>query len=92
MRLNHYGDSTQHPLDTGMILIDAATVVDVEARFRAGAVRGALGVNNLADQLPNELAKTHLSNVLWGIRYPTETPFGLFGRFAYLRLTVDIPR
>ena len=92
VRLNHYGDSTQHPLDTGMILIDAATVVDVEARFQAGAVRGALGINNLADKLPNELPKTHLSNILWGIRYPTETPYGLFGRFAYLRLTVDVPR
>ena len=92
VRLNHYGATTQHPLDTGMIRIDAATVVDVEARFQAGTVRGALGINNLADKLPTELPKTHLSNILWGIRYPTETPFGLFGRFAYLRLTVDVPR
>ena len=92
VRLNHYGATTQHPLDTGMIRIDAATVVDVEARFQAGTVRGALGINNLADKLPTELAKTHLANILWGIRYPTETPFGLFGRFAYLRLTVDVPR
>lgn len=92
VRLNHYGATTQHPLDTGMIRIEAATVVDVEARFRAGTVRGALGINNLADKLPAELPKTHLSNILWGIRYPTETPFGLFGRFAYLRLTVDVSR
>jgi len=92
VRLNHYGATTQHPLDTGMIRIDDATVVDVEARFQMGAVRGALGVNNLADRLPNELSKTHLSNILWGIRYPTETPFGLFGRFTYLRLSVDISR
>ena len=92
VRLNHYGATTQHPLDTGMVRIDAATVVDVEARFRAGAVRGALGINNLADKLPTGLPKTHLSNILWGIRYPTETPFGLFGRFAYLRLTVDFIR
>ena len=92
VRLNHYGATTQHPLDTGMIRIDAATVVDIEARFRAGTVRGALGINNLADKLPTELPKTHLSNILWGIRYPTETPFGLFGRFTYLRLTVDVQR
>ena len=92
IRLNNYGATTQHPLDTGMIRIDSATVVDVEARFRAGMVRGALGINNLADKLPTELPKTHLSNILWGIRYPTETPFGLFGRFAYLRLTVDVQR
>ena len=89
MRLNHYGATTQHPLDTGMIRIGAATTVDVEARFRAGMLRGALGVNNLADELPTELPKTHLSNILWGIRYPTETPFGLFGRFVYLRLSAD---
>lgn len=92
VRLNHYGATTQHPLDTGMIRIDDATVVDVEARFQMGVVRGALGVNNLADKLPSELPKTHLSNILWGIRYPTETPFGLFGRFAYLRLSVDVSR
>ena len=92
VRLNHYGATTQHPLDTGMIRIDAETVIDIEARFRAGTVRGALGINNLADTLPTGLPKTHLSNILWGIRYPTETPFGLFGRFAYLRLTVDLSR
>lgn len=92
VRLNHYGATTQHPLDTGMIQMDAATVVDLEARFQAGTVHGALGINNLADKLPTELAKTHLSNILWGIRYPTETPFGLFGRFVYLRLSVDLPR
>ncbi len=89
VRLNHYGATTQHPLDTGMIRVGAATTVDVEARFRAGILRGALGVNNLADELPTELPKTHLSNILWGIRYPTETPFGLFGRFVYLRLSTD---
>ena len=92
VRLNHYGATTQHPLDTGMIRIDAATVADVEARFRAGRVRGALGINNIGDKLPTGLPKTHLSNILWGIRYPTETPFGLFGRFAYLRLTMDVSR
>ena len=92
VRLNHYGATTQHPLDTGMIRIEAATVVDVEARFQLGSVRGALGINNVADKLPTELPKTHLSNILWGIRYPTETPFGLFGRFAYLRLTVGVSR
>ena len=89
VRLNHYGETTQHPLDTGMLRIDAATTVDVEGRFRAGMLRGALGINNVADELPTELAKTHLSNILWGIRYPTETPFGLFGRFVYLRLSAD---
>ena len=92
VRLNHYGATTQHPLDTGMIRIGAATTVDVEARLQAGALRVALGVNNLADKLPTELPKTHLSNILWGIRYPTETPYGLFGRFAYLRLSVQFPR
>ena len=88
-RLNHYGETIQHPLDTGRVGVAAATTVDVEGRFSTGPVRGALGVDNLTGELPTELAKTHLANVLWGIRYPTETPFGLFGRFVYLRLTVD---
>ena len=34
-------------------------------------------------------SKTNLSNILRGIPYPTETPFGLFGRFVYLRLSTD---
>ena len=91
VRLNHYGATTQHPLDTGTVGIAAATTVDIEARFQAGGIRGALGVNNVADKLPTELPKTHLSNILWGIRYPTETPFGLFGRFVYFRFSVDFP-
>ena len=86
--MNHYGPTTQHPIDTGMIRIEPATIVDVEARLEFGATRLALGVSNLFDELPNRLSKTHLSNVLWGIRYPTETPFGLEGRFADLRLAV----
>ena len=49
---------------------------------------GAPGDLAFSDELP----KTQLSNTLCGIRYPTATPFGLFGRFAYLRLTVDIAR
>ena len=88
LRANYYGKTTQHPLDTGMIAIDGATTLDVEARFRVGALRAALGINNLLDELPNELAKTHLSNLLWGIAYPVDTPFGLAGRVAYLRVSV----
>ena len=88
LRVNHYGPTTQHPIDTGMIRIKPATVVDVEARLEFGATRLAFGVSNLFDKLPNRLSKTHLSNVLWGIRYPTDTPYGLEGRFAYLRLAV----
>ena len=87
LRANHYGKTTQHPLDTGMVTIDAATTVDIEARLRMGAVRAAVGVNNVGDELPTELGKTHLSNVLWGIRYPVDTPFGLAGRVTYLRVS-----
>ena len=88
VRANHYGKTTQHPLDTGMVTIEGATTVDVEARVGLGAVRGAIGINNVADELPEELEKTHLSNVLWGIRHPVDTPFGLAGRVAYLRVSV----
>ena len=90
VRANHYGKTTQHPLDTGMVTIDAATTVDIEARLRMGRARAAIGVNNVADELPTELEKTHLSNLLWGIRYPVDTPFGLAGRVAYLRVTLGL--
>ena len=86
IRVNHFGETTQHPLDTGMVTVEADSTVDVEAWIERGAFQAALGVNNLLDALPDELDKTHLSNVLWGVRYPTDTPFGLAGRFAYLRL------
>ena len=87
LRVNHFGETVQHPLDTGMVTVEAANTLDVQAWLERGALRAAFGVNNLLDALPTELAKTHLSNVLWGIRYPTDTPFGLAGRFGYLRLS-----
>ena len=85
--MNHFGETIQHPLDTGMVTVDAASTVDVEARIERGSLQAAVGVNNLFDALPTELDKTHLSNILWGIRYPTDTPYGLAGRFGYLRLS-----
>jgi len=88
VRVNHFGETTQHPLDTGMVTVEADSTLDVEAWIERGALRAAAGVNNVMDALPDELPKTHLSNILWGIRYPTDTPFGLGGRFAYLRLSV----
>ena len=90
LRVNHFGDTVQHPVDTGEIAVDGARTVDLEARFEGRTFRGALGVSNLFDELPTELPKTHLSNVLWGIRYPTDTPFGLAGRFAYVRLSLGV--
>ena len=89
LRMNHYGSTIQHPVDTGRIRTAAANLVDFEARLRFGATRWALGVSNVFDKLPTRLPKTHLSNVLWGVRYPTDTPFGLEGRFVYLRLGVN---
>ena len=85
-RVNHYGETTQNPVDTGTVTVEAANTVDIEGRFSLGAADWTLGINNLLDQLPTELAKTHLSNVLWGVRYPVDTPYGLAGRFAYVRL------
>ena len=92
LRVNHFGDTIQHPLDTGEVAVQAASTVDVEGRIERGALRAAVGVNNLFDELPTALSKTHLSNVLWGIRYPTDTPFGLAGRFAYVRLSLGFGR
>ncbi len=84
-RMNHFGEATQNPLDTGEITVDPDQTFDVEGRLDRGSFKVSLGVNNLFDTLPTALAKTHLSNVLWGIRYPTDTPYGLGGRFGYVR-------
>ena len=87
VRANHYGETIQHPIDTGRVEVDAGTTVDLEGRATAGAVQATVGIDNVFDELPTELAKTHLSNILWGIRYPNDTPFGLAGRFVYVRLS-----
>lgn len=84
-RMNHFGKATQNPLDTGEITVDPDQTFDVEGRLDRGSFKVSLGVNNLFDTLPTALAKTHLSNVLWGIRYPTDTPYGLGGRIGYVR-------
>ena len=85
-RVNYYGETTQNPVDTGTVTIEAASTLDLEARSAIGRLDWSLGINNVFDELPTELAKTHLSNILWGVRYPVDTPFGIAGRFAYLRL------
>ena len=86
LRMNHFGEATQNPLDTGEIRVDPAQTFDVEAWLDRSSFQVALGINNIFDTLPTELAKTHLSSVLWGIRYPTDTPYGLGGRFGYVRV------
>ncbi|MYJ74773.1 MAG: TonB-dependent receptor, partial [Gammaproteobacteria bacterium] len=88
-RVNYYGETTQNPVDTGTVTIEAASTVDLEARSAVGRVDWSLGINNVLDELPTELAKTHLSNILWGVRYPVDTPFGIAGRFAYLRVSFE---
>ena len=91
-RVNYYGETTQNPVDTGTVTVEGASTVDLEVRWPlvslrdVGTVEISLGINNVFDELPTELAKTHLANILWGVRYPIDTPYGIAGRFAYLRL------
>ena len=91
-RLNTYGKTLQNPVDTGTVTVETASTVDLEARFAIGAMNCSVGINNVFDELPTELAKTHLANVLWGVRYPVDTPFGLAGRFAHVRLSFEFGR
>jgi len=88
-RLNSYGETTQNPVDTGTVTIETASTIDLEGRVALGGLECAIGVDNVFDTLPDELAKTHLANILWGVRYPVDTPFGLAGRFAHLRLSFE---
>lgn len=92
LRLNHFGEANQHPLDTGVITVEPDQTIDIAAWLERDAFEIAFGINNLFGTLPTELSKTHLSNVLWGVRYPTDTPYGLAGRFAYLRVNYAIGR
>ena len=91
-RVNYYGETTQNPVDTGTVTIEGANTMDLEVRWPllwlrdVVKVESSLGINNVFDELPTELAKTHLSNILWGVRYPIDTPYGIRGRYAYLRL------
>lgn len=91
-RMNHFGEATQNPLDTGQITVDPTQTFDVEGWLDRGSFQIALGISNLLDTLPAELSKTHLSNVLWGIRYPTDTPYGITGRFGYVRFNYVFDR
>ena len=97
-RVNYYGETTQNPVDTGTVTVESASTVDLEVRWPllwmrdAGTIDISLGINNVFDELPTELAKTHLANILWGVRYPIDTPYGIAGRFAYLRLSYEFGR
>ena len=86
LRINQFGDSVQHPLDTGRIKVDASNTLGMEGWFDYRDSTLTLGVNNVLNELPTELPKTHLSNILWGIRYPLDSPIGHAGRYIYLRL------
>ena len=94
-RVNYYGETTQNPVDTGTVTIEGANTMDLEVRWPLLQLRdvvtleSSLGINNVFDELPTELAKTHLSNILWGVRYPIDTPYGISGRYAYLRLDFE---
>ena len=92
LRMNHFGEATQNPLDTGEITVDPAQTFDVEGWLDRGSFQVAFGINNLINTLPTALSKTHLSNVLWGIRYPTDTPYGLAGRLGYVRVNYVFER
>ena len=91
-RINYYGETTQNPVDTGTVTVEAASTLDLEVRWPLlrspdnSTVDISLGINNVLDELPTELAKTHLANILWGVRYPIDTPYGIAGRLAFLRL------
>lgn len=83
LQLTHYGETTQQPFDTGAITIEPEQVVDIRSQITLDRVAFTIGVNNVLDRLPTELPKTHLANVLWGVKYPNDTPFGLQGRYVY---------
>ncbi|MBI1340546.1 TonB-dependent receptor [bacterium] len=69
-------------------LIDPATVVDLEGRFRLrDKVTFAIGADNLLDEYPDPLPPS--LNTTGNTPYSNFAPFGRSGRFVYARVSYD---
>ena len=91
--LNYYGKASpqwflQDPTCPGEI--SSAWITSLEAGWRFGRLRVAVGADNLLDEYPDPVSEdcSHvLNNVLgWGIKYSPDTSYGLSGRLWYMRL------
>ncbi len=66
----------------------AAWLADLEASWRWSRYRFAVGVENAFDTFPNRNRLGTPQANLGIFTYPSQSPFGMNGRFAYTRLTI----
>ena len=86
VRVNRIGELMTPTLFEDPVTIDAATVVDLEATLDlGGGFRLGLGAKNVTNVLPTSLPDENVGQ-LWNMIYPNESPYGLLGRLAYMRL------
>ena len=60
-------------------------ITDLETSYRLEKVSFGIGVQNLFDVYPEQVLKQLQPQ---GVRYPGTSPFGINGRFAYVRATL----
>ena len=86
--VNHIGAVTSPFVFEEPVTIDAAAIADMEVSYRMGGrIVVALGVNNLLDKLPNQLAEGAVGQI-WRMDYPSESPYGIAGRIWYTRVNL----
>ena len=86
--VNHIGAVTSPFIFEEPVTIDAAAIADMEVSYRMGGrIVVALGVNNLLDKLPNQLAEGAVGQI-WRMDYPSESPYGIAGRIWYTRVNL----
>ena len=86
--VRHIGEVTTPFIFEENVTIEAASIVDAEFTAQLGAgIRLGVGASNLLDRLPTRLPDG-VTAQLWSMDYPSESPYGMAGRTAYLRLTV----
>ena len=66
----------------GAVIWDAEITLVIDGRIRVG-----VGANNLFDKLPDLLPADHVAQ-LWTLNYAPESPYGIAGRVAYLKVDV----
>ncbi|MFQ6604777.1 MAG: TonB-dependent receptor domain-containing protein [Fidelibacterota bacterium] len=71
---------------TADLWFSAKTIIDLEARYSFGAVTLAVGSKNFTDQTPDKWLG---SNNDGAFVYPNFAPYGMNGRYDYMRLSYD---
>lgn len=89
LRVNRIGKTTSPTVFEEPVEVPAATIVDLEADVVVGdRVRLTVGAGNLFDTLPAKLPSDHLGR-LWSFEYPNESPYGVLGRVAFVKVDVS---